>query len=94
MSGFDLVVPVAPAPDAVANVATRKVGRGDITIGVYDNGKGNADHLLKSVIEGLKALMPQARFITGRKLAIGPMAAADVERFVSEADVVISAIGD
>ncbi len=94
MSGFDLVIPEAPVPDEVANVATRQVGKDALTIGVYDNGKGNADYLLKAVMDGIKAGLPQVRFITGRKLAIGPMAPADVERFVAEADLVISAIGD
>ena len=94
MSGFDLVIPEAPVPDEVANVATRQLGSGALTIGVYDNGKGNADHLLKAVMEGIKARLPQTRFITGRKLAIGAMPAADVERFVAEADLVISAIGE
>ena len=94
MSGFDLVIPEAPVPDEVAEVATRRLGRDALTIGVFDNGKGNADHLLKAVMEGIQARLPQVRFVTARKLQLGAIANDIVDRLVGEADLVITAIAD
>jgi hypothetical protein len=94
MSGFDLVIPEAPIPDAQANMAARDVKREALTIGVFDNGKGNADHLLKAVMAGIKARLPDVRFITARKVVLGAIPTEVVDRFVAECNLVVTAIAD
>ncbi len=94
MSGFDLVIPEAPIPESEANMAARAVVRDALTIGFFDNGKANADHLLKAVMEGLKTRLPDVRFITARKIVLGAIPTDVVDRFVAEANLVVTAIAD
>lgn len=50
-----LVVPEAPAPESSALIAQRGVKKTGLRLGVLDNSKGNADHLLKMVVGGMRA---------------------------------------
>ena len=55
-----LVVPEAPVPPSGALAAQRKIEKRGVRLGMLDNSKGNADHLLKFLVEGVKALVPVA----------------------------------
>ena len=54
MGQIFLVVPDAPIEQAVQLNANRTIGASGIRLGILDNTKGNADHLLNMIIEGVK----------------------------------------
>ena len=54
MGKIFLVVPDAPAEDAAELKASRALSSAGIRMGVLDNTKGNADHLLNFIVEGVK----------------------------------------
>ncbi|MBY0267368.1 MAG: hypothetical protein K2W84_13210 [Burkholderiales bacterium] len=91
-----LVVPEAPSPQAVAATETRAVAKGSgIRLGILDNSKGNADHLLKFIVEGVKAVLPVASVVSLRKDSVSLPAPADIlDRLVAESDYVITAMAD
>jgi len=90
-----LVVPEAPVPAAAATAGQRKTGRGGLRLGVLDNSKGNADHLLRFIVEGVKAAMPVASVVMTRKGSVSHPAPADVlDQLTREADFVVSAMAD
>jgi hypothetical protein len=91
-----LVVPEAPPPQAVTVTATRAVARGaGIRLGVLDNSKGNADHLLRFIVEGVKAALPVASVVSLRKDSVSLPAPADIlDRLAAESDYVITAMAD
>ena len=51
-----LVVPEAPVPATAAAKAQRKFAQGGLRLGILDNSKGNADHLLKFIVDGVKGV--------------------------------------
>jgi len=90
-----LVIPEAPPPAATEGVAQRSIKSGGIRIGVLDNSKGNADHLLKFIIEGVKAQMNVASVVSLRKPSPSiPAEKAVLDELMEEADCVISAMAD
>jgi hypothetical protein len=90
-----LVIPEAPSPQAVAVTETRAVAKGGIRLGILDNSKGNADHLLRFIVEGVKALLPVASVIALRKDSVSlPAPAAILDQLAAESDYVLSAMGD
>lgn len=90
-----LVVPEAPAPKAAAAERTREIRPGGIRLGILDNSKGNADHLLRFVVEGVKAALPVDSVVSLRKPAVTmPAEAAMIDQLVREADFVVSAMAD
>jgi len=95
MSKVLLVVPEAPAPAAAAAAARRKAGRSGLRLGVLDNSKGNADHLLKFIVEGVKAALPVASVVALRKDNVSlPAPGPILERLAAESDFVVSAMAD
>jgi hypothetical protein len=95
MSKVTLVVPEAPAPEAAAAVASRKAGKGGLRLGVLDNSKGNADYLLKFIVEGVKAALPVASVVMTRKGSVSLPAPGEVlDQLTREADFVVSAMAD
>jgi hypothetical protein len=91
-----LVSPYAPPPKAAATKAPlRPIGARALRLGVLDNSKGNADHLLKMIVEGVRAQVPLAAVTYARKPYVS-MAAPDatLDELAREADVVISAMAD
>ena len=96
MAGKILYVsPEAPVAAAALATAHRVAGAGGLRLGILDNGKGNADHLLAFLIEGLRAEMPVASVITRRKpSASRPADAQSLDDLAREADCVISAMAD
>ena len=90
-----LVVPEAPAPAAAAVVNERSIGKQGIRLGVLDNSKGNADHLLKFIVEGLKGKVPITSVVQLRKGSVSLPAPAEIlDQLTREADVVVSAMAD
>jgi uncharacterized protein YhfF len=90
-----LVIPEAPPPAAAAAGKQRELKKSGLRIGILDNSKSNADHLLKFIIEGVKARMPVASVVSLRKPAPSvPADKAILDRLAKEADCVISAMGD
>jgi hypothetical protein len=96
MSGkVKLVVPEAPVPATAAAKAQRKFAQGGLRLGILDNSKGNADHLLKFIIDGIKAQVPVASVVSLRKGSVSLPAPNDIlDKLAAEADVVVSAMGD
>ncbi len=95
-SSVRLVIPEAPSPQAVATTVTREVARGGgIRLGVLDNSKGNADHLLRFIVEGVKAALPVASVVALRKDSVSLPAPAEIlDRLAAESDFVITAMAD
>jgi hypothetical protein len=91
-----LVVPEAPAPRIrAAAVRERRVAKGGIRLGVLDNSKGNADHLLRFMVEDLKSAVAIESIVSLRKATVNEPARADMlDRLAKEADVVVSAMAD
>jgi uncharacterized protein YhfF len=66
-----------------------------LRLGILDNSKSNADHLLRMIVEGIKAQLPVSSIVSVRKPS--PAAGADsklLEQLTEEADCVISAMAD
>jgi len=90
-----LVIPEAPSPQTVAVSETRAVAKGSIRLGILDNSKGNADHLLRFIVDGVKALLPVASVIALRKDSVSLPAPTDIlDRLAAESDYVITAMAD
>jgi uncharacterized protein YhfF len=90
-----LVNPEAPPPAAAASGKQRDLKVDGIRLGVLDNSKGNADHLLKFIIEGVKAQMKVASVVALRKPS--PSVGAEkavLDELAENADCVISAMAD
>jgi len=95
MSKVLLVVPEAPGLAAAVTAGQRKSGKGGLRLGVLDNSKGNADHLLRFIVEGVKAALPVASVVMTRKGNNSLPAPADVlDQLTREADFVVSAMAD
>jgi len=91
-----LVVPEAPAPQAAAATAEkRRISGKGVRLGILDNTKSNADHLLRMIAEGVKAQMPVASVVSVRKAAASlPADPKLLDQLAEEADLVISAMAD
>jgi hypothetical protein len=95
MTKVTLVVPEAPVPAPAAAAAGRKAGKNGLRLGVLDNSKGNADHLLRFIVEGVKAALPVASVVALRKDSVSlPAPAPILDRLAAEADFVVSAMAD
>jgi len=94
MGRIFLVVPDAPLEDVAQLKANRTVGDG-IRLGVLDNSKGNADHLLNFIVEGVKKEFKVASVAMKRKPASSAAATTRIlDELEKEADVVVSAMAD
>jgi len=90
-----LVIPEAPPPAAAATGRQRDFQAGGIRLGILDNSKGNADHLLKFIVEGVKAQMKIASVVSLRKPSPSiPAEKAVLDELTEKADCVISAMAD
>ena len=89
------VSPEAPAPaPATIEVAGRAAGTG-IRLGVLDNSKSNADHLLQFLLDAAGTSLPITQTVKRRKPAASRPAAAEVvDDLAREADFVLSAMAD
>ena len=90
-----LVVPEAPVPEAAVTAGQRKAGKSGLRLGVLDNSKGNADHLLRFIAEGVKAALPVASVVMTRKGSVSlPAPGSVLDRLATEADFVVTAMAD
>ncbi|MDB5903662.1 MAG: hypothetical protein JWM26_2540 [Betaproteobacteria bacterium] len=90
-----LVVPEAPSPAGEAVVTERAIKKGGIRLGVLDNSKGNADILLKFIVDSVRAAVPVASVVSLRKPSVSLPASKEIlDRLAGEADVVVSAMAD
>ena len=96
MAKVKLVVPEAPAPGGgAAKASERRIAKGGVRLGVLDNSKGNADHLLRFMVEGVKARMPVSSVVSLRKASVSLPAPPEIlDQLEKEADVVVSAMAD
>jgi hypothetical protein len=95
MAKIFLVVPDAPVEDVAELKADRKLGRDGIRLGVLDNSKGNADHLLNFIIEGMKKELKVSSVVMKRKPASSRPATDQIlDELAKEADIVVSAMAD
>lgn len=94
MGKIFLVVPDAPLEEGAKLQANRKLGEG-IRLGVLDNSKGNADHLLKMIIEGVRREFKVDSVVMTRKPASSAPAKPEIlDKLAKEADIVVSAMAD
>ena len=94
MAKIFLVVPDAPVEDTAQLKASRTLG-GGIRLGLLDNSKGNADHLLGFIVEGVKQELKVDSVVMKRKPASsGPATDQVLDELAKEADVVLSAMAD
>jgi hypothetical protein len=90
-----LVVPEAPAPATEAVVKERAIDKRGIRLGVLDNSKGNADHLLKFIVDSVRGAVPVASVVSLRKASVSlPASNEMLDQLAREADVVVSAMAD
>ena len=91
-----LVVPEAAAPAATAVVDERRIEKKGIRLGVLDNSKGNADHLLRFIVDAVKTSgVALASVVMTRKGSVSLPAPAEIlDQLAREADVVVSAMAD
>jgi hypothetical protein len=95
MGKVTLVVPEAPVPVAAAAAASRKSDARGLRFGVLDNSKGNADHLLRFIVEGVKAAVPVASVLMTRKGSVSlPAPGEIIDQLAREADFVVTAMAD
>lgn len=95
MGRIFLVVPDAPAEDVAQLRGNRALGGAGIRLGVLDNSKGNADHLLNFIIEGIKEEFKVDSVVMTRKPASSrPATDAILDQLAREADLVVSAMAD
>ena len=95
MGKIFLVVPDAPIEEVVQLKTSRTLGSGGIRLGVLDNSKANADHLLKLIVEGVKKEFKVASVVIKRKPASSrPATDLILDELAKEADLVISAMAD
>ena len=90
------IIPEAPVRQQAAAVrrpeGTLGVG---IRLGVLDNSKGNADHLLGLLVESLRAAVPISSVTSLRKPnAAAAASGAMLDQLAAEADFVVSAMAD
>ena len=95
MSKVLLLVPEAPGPAAAPAARQPKGGRKEFRLGILDNSKANADHLLRFVMEGIKAQLPVTSVVWQRKDNVSLPAPNDIlDKLAAETDFVITAMAD
>ena len=96
MGKIFLVVPDAPLEETTQLKASRKLtSGGGIRLGVLDNSKSNADHLLKLIVDGVQKEFKVDSVVVKRKPASSRPATAEMlDELAKEADLVISAMAD
>ena len=95
MGKIFLVVPDAPLEEVAQVKASRTLGDKAIRLGVLDNSKGNADHLLNFIVEGVKQEFKVDSVVVKRKPASSAGATTQIlDELAEEADLVVSAMAD
>jgi hypothetical protein len=95
MGKIFIVAPDAPVEQTEQLKADRTLGTGSIRLGVLDNSKANADHLLQMIVEGVKKEFDVESVVYRRKPASSAPATEQIlDELASEADLVVSAMAD
>lgn len=95
MGKIFLVAPDAPVEDVAQLKSSRTLGERGIRLGVLDNSKANADHLLNLIVEGVKKDFKVDSVVMKRKPASSAAATAQIlDELAKEADLVVSAMAD
>ena len=95
MGTIRLVIPEEPLADAATAKVTRSINTKALRLGLLDNAKGNADHLLAFVIDGMRKLLPVTSVVSLRKNNPSTPAPKQVlDQLTAEADFVVSAMAD
>lgn len=95
MANIFLVVPDAPIEDVAQLKSDRRLGGDGIRLGVLDNSKGNADHLLNFIVAGLRKEFKVSSVVAKRKPASSrPATDQMLDELAKEADLVVSAMAD
>ena len=95
MGKIFIVVPEAPMEQAAQHESGRRLGTGGLRLGVLDNSKGNADHLLDLIVEGMKKEFKVESVVFKRKPASSAPATEQIlSELEKEADLVVSAMAD
>ena len=95
MGKIFIVVPEAPMEEAAQLKPERRLGAGGIRLGVLDNSKANADHLLEMIVEGVRKELRVDSVVVKRKPASSRPASDEIlDTLAKEADVVVSAMAD
>jgi hypothetical protein len=91
-----LASPYAPPPvQSGTTTAPRAKNSKSIRLGVLDNSKGNADHLLGMIVDAVRAAAPIASVVSLRKGNVALGAPKPIlEQLAQEADFVITAMAD
>jgi hypothetical protein len=91
-----VLVPEAPAPELeLPALASAPLVSGSLRLGYLDNGKGNADHLLRFIREALDGRLDIASSLVLRKQSVSLAAGSEIiDRFAREADLVVTAMAD
>lgn len=95
MGKIFLVVPDAPIEDVAQLKSNRTLGSAGIRLGILDNSKANADHLLNLIVEGVKKEYQVDSVVIKRKPTSSRPATDQVlDELAKDADLVISAMAD
>ena len=95
MGKIYLVVPDAPIEEVAQLKTSRTLGNRGLRLGVLDNSKANADHLLKLIVEGVQKDFKVDSVVFKRKPASSrPATEQLLDELAEEADLVISAMAD
>jgi hypothetical protein len=95
MGKIFLVVPDAPIEDVAQLKSNRSLGSAGIRLGILDNSKANADHILNLIVEGVKKEYQVDSVVIKRKPTSSRPATDQVlDELAKEADLVISAMAD
>ena len=95
MGKIFLVVPDAPIEEVAQLKSNRTLGSAGIRLGILDNSKANADHLLKLIVEGVKKEYQVDSVVYKRKPASSrPATDQLLDELAKEAYLVVSAMAD
>jgi hypothetical protein len=95
MAKISIVVPEAPIEETAHLKSARSLGSGGIRLGILDNSKANADHLLNMIIDGVKKEFKVDSVVIKRKPTSSRPATDQVlDELAKEADLVVSAMAD
>jgi hypothetical protein len=90
-----VVVPEAPAAAISTSVAARQMPKEGLRLGILDNSKGNADHLLRFIAQGIQEAVPVSSVISLRKNSVSLAAPGEIlDKLAADADFVVSAMAD
>jgi hypothetical protein len=91
-----LLVPEAPAaePDT-ADAGQRKASLDALRLGLLDNSKANADHLLRMLVDHVSVSMKVASVTSLRKGSVAlPASESMLDQLARDSDLVLSAMAD